>query len=325
MSTEDKERTNAMEQSMERTTVGFVGLGNVGRHMAANLVNAGWELLVCDAEPGRAEAFAAEHGAIAVADPTGLAPAATIVTMLPNGDVVREVILDSGLAELLARDTLVLDTSSSDPLGTISLGDQLATRGVTLVDAGVSMPEGGRAAERMITFMVGADDDAAFARANVFLEAMGTKVFRLGPRGAGHAMKTLNNYIGASGKAAALDGLVVGTLLGLDPAQMLDVLNVSTGRNFNTEFPLRDRAVKGRFDSGYALNLLIKDLRIARRFAERSGFESPLFELLEREYVEALEGLGGGSVDHLAALRYWEQRSGAQVTPPAGDAARSPA
>ena len=307
----------AMEQSMERANVGFVGLGNVGQYMAANLIAAGWDLLLCDSAPGRAAAFAAEHGGAAVDGPLGLAPARVIVTMLPNGDVVREVIMESGLADELAPGTLVLDTSSSDPVGTRELGDALAERGVLLVDAGVSMPEGGRAAERMITFMVGAEDDEAFERANVFLSAMGNAVFRLGPRGAGHAMKTLNNYIGACGKAAALDGLVVGALLGLDPAQMLEVLNVSTGRNFNTEFPLRDRAVKGLFNSGYALNLLIKDLRIARRFAERTGFDSPLFGLLEQEYVEAWEGLGGGSVDHLAALRYWEERAGAHVTPSA--------
>ena len=304
-----------MAQTVERGTVGFVGLGNVGRFMAGNLVAAGWHVLVHDAEPGRAAAFAAEHGAAAVGDALELASASTVVTMLPNGDVVREVILESGLAGELSPGSLVLDTSSSDPVGTRSLGDELARRGIGLVDAGVSMPEGGRASERMITFMVGVDDDETFARAREFLDAMGSAVFRLGPRGSGHAMKTLNNYIGAAGKAAALDALVVGSTLGLDPAQMLDVLNASTGRNFNTQFPMRDRAVKGRFDSGYALALLVKDLRIAGRFAERSGFESPLFGLLEREYAEALEALGGGSVDHLAALRHWEQRAGVQVAP----------
>lgn len=301
---------------MSSRTLGFVGLGNVGRFMAANLIEAGWEVLVCDAAEGRAEQFATAHGCVAVDEPRLLASAATIVTMLPNGDVVREVILDSGLADALAPGSLVVDTSSSDPLGTRSLGDELAGRGIALVDAGVSMPEGGRAAERMITFMVGADDDATFERAREVLAAMGTEIFRLGPRGAGHAMKTLNNFVGASGKAAALDALVIGARMGLDPAMMLDVLNESTGRNFNTQFPLRDRAVKGRFDSGYALALLVKDLRIARRFAERSGHESPLFELLEREYADALQALGGGGdVDHLAALRHWEQRAGVQVAP----------
>jgi 3-hydroxyisobutyrate dehydrogenase len=174
------------------------------------------------------------------------------------------------------------------------------------------MPEGGRAAERMITFMVGAEDDAAFDRARAVLELMGDRIFRLGPRGAGHAMKTLNNFIGASGQAAALDALVVGSKLGLDPATMLDVLNVSTGRNFSTEFPLR-HSVEGRFDSGFALVLLVKDLRIARRFAEGSGFGGPLFALVEGEYAEALDALG--DVDHLAALRHWESRAGVQVAP----------
>jgi 3-hydroxyisobutyrate dehydrogenase len=300
---------------MDSNAVGFVGLGNVGRHMAANLVAHGCEVLVHDAAPDRAAQFASSHGCIAVDEPRELASADTIVTMLPNGDVVREVILDSGLADDLPPGSLVIDTSSSDPTGTRNLGDELARRSVVLVDAGVSMPVGGRAAERMITFMVGADDDAAFARASELLGAMGTQIFRLGPRGAGHAMKTLNNYIGASGKAAALDALVVGRQHGLDPATLLDVLNASTGRNFNTQFPMRERAVKGHFDSGYALGLLVKDLRIARRFAERSGFESPLFELLEREYAEALAALGGGSVDHLKALRHWETRAGVQVAP----------
>jgi 3-hydroxyisobutyrate dehydrogenase len=226
--------------------------------------------------------------------------------MLPNGDIVREVVLDSGLADALAPGSLVIDTSSSDPLGTRNLGDELERRGVELVDAGVSMPEGGRAAERMITFMVGAGDDTAFARARTVLGLMGDQIFRLGPRGAGHAMKTLNNFIGASGQAAALDALVIGSKLGLDPATMLAVLNVSTGRNFSTEFPLR-HSVEGRFDSGFALALLVKDLRIARRFAERSGFDSGLFALVEREYGEALGALG--NVDHLGALRHWESRA----------------
>jgi 3-hydroxyisobutyrate dehydrogenase len=300
---------------MEPETVGFVGVGNVGQHMAANLLARGWELLVHDADRARAVEFTAAHGGSPVAEPLELAGAGAIVTMLPDGHAVRAVILESGLADALAPGTLVLDTSSSDPAGTLELGDELARRGIALVDAGVSMPEGGRAAERMITFMVGAEDDATFERARELLDAMGSRIFRLGPRGAGHAMKTLNNYIGAAGKAAALDALVIGRKLGLEPAQMLEVLNVSTGRNFNTQFPLRDRAVKGRFDSGYALGLLVKDLGIARRFAERSGFESPLFELLEREYANAWEALGGGTVDHLAALRHWEDRAGVRVTP----------
>jgi 3-hydroxyisobutyrate dehydrogenase len=300
---------------MQPKTVGFVGLGNVGRHMAANLLARGCELLVHDADRARADDFAAAHGGSAVGDPRELSRAGAIVTMLPDGHAVRAVVLDSGLADALAPGALVLDTSSSDPTGTRELGDELARREIPLVDAGVSMPEGGRAAERMITFMVGADDDATFERARELLDAMGSRIFWLGPRGAGHAMKTLNNYVGAAGKAAALDALVIGRKLGLDPARMLEVLNVSTGRNFNTEFPLRDRAVKGHFDSGYALGLLVKDLGIARRFADRSGFESPLFELLERRYADAWEGLGGGTVDHLASLRHWEKRAGVQVAP----------
>jgi 3-hydroxyisobutyrate dehydrogenase len=96
---------------------------------------------------------------------------------------------------------------------------------------------------------------------------------------------------------------------GLDLATLLDVLNVSTGRNFNTEFPLRERAITRRFDSGYALGLLVKDLRIAERFADHIEYESPMFGLLERLFADAMDDLGPG-VDHLRILEHWESRAG---------------
>jgi 3-hydroxyisobutyrate dehydrogenase len=286
--------------------VGFVGLGHVGWPMAANICAAGYELVVHDADRTRGKRFAAEHGCSHADEPAGLSQAGAIVTMLPNGSVVRDVVLHSGLADELSTGTLVVDTSSSDPLGTRELGAELERRDVRLVDAGVSLPEGGRAEERMITFMVGASD-AAFALARPLLEAMGDRIFRMGPLGAGHAMKTLNNYVGAAGLAAALDALVIGCRYGLDPATMLNALNVSTGRNFSTEFPLRERGITRRFDSGYALSLLNKDLRIAASVAERAGFQSGLFALLAAEFGEAEQELGGRA-DHLRCLEHWEAR-----------------
>jgi 3-hydroxyisobutyrate dehydrogenase len=301
----------------QRKTVGFVGLGHVGRPMAANLVGVGYDVVVHDADRERAVLFAADHGCTHAETPLALADAEAIVTMLPNGEVVRDVLLRSGLGERLPAGTLAIDTSSSDPLGTQELGAELSRRGVHLVDVGVSMPEGGRAAERMITFMVGADDDDAFARAAVLLEAMGNRIVRVGPLGAGHAMKTLNNYVGAAGLAAALDALVVGCRYGLDPVTMLGVLNFSTGRNFSTEFPLRERAVTRRFDSGYALSLLLKDLRIAAKVAERAGFDPDLLALLESEFGAAAEALEGDP-DHLVSLEHWEQRAGVRLPTASG-------
>jgi 3-hydroxyisobutyrate dehydrogenase len=298
----------------QQAKTGFVGLGHVGRPMAGSLAAAGWPLVVYDLDDAVASAFATEHACEVASTPAGLADADVIVTMLPNGDVVREVILESGLADALRPGTLVVDTSSSDPLGTRDLAALLAERSIEFVDAGVSMPEGGRAAERMITFMCGAADEAAFARAEAVLRVMGNQVFLLGPVGAGHIMKTLNNYIATTALAASLDALVAAEKHGLDLARFVDVLNVSTGRNFNTEFPLRQRAITRRFDSGYALGLLVKDLRIAERLAngtefETGDFDTSMFELMRQLFADAMDDLGPG-VDHLRVLEHWERRAG---------------
>ena len=296
--------------------VGFVGLGNAGWPMAEHLVGAGFELLVHDADGERAARFAAERGCRAAGSPRELAGVSTLFTMLPDGNVVRGFLLGpERLAEALAPGTVVVDTSSSDPEGTRALAGELAERGVVLIDSAVSVPEVHGAQSGRITFMVGTDDEQALERVRPLLEAMSESIFFLGGSGAGHTMKTLNNYISAAGLHAALDALMIGFEYGLDPTAMIDVLNVSTGRNWSTQNTLKYHSLPRDFNTGYTLALLVKDLRIARRFAARSRFESPLLELLERQYADALEGLGGGNVDHLAALRHWERRAGVQVAP----------
>lgn len=294
------------------TTVGFVGVGNAGWPMAANLVGAGHAIVVYDIDHDRATRFAAEHGARAVDDLAELAAVDVLFTMVPDGTVVREVLYGpSGLADRLAEGAIVVDTSSSDPEGTRELGTELARRGVILIDSAVSVPEGGAALDARITFMVGADDEKALARVRPLLETMGAHVFHMGPLGAGHATKTLNNYVSAAGLAAALDALMIGYRYGLDPATMLEVLNVSTGRNFSTEQTLKNKSLRREFDTGYSLTLLVKDLRIAAALAERTGFESDLFALVVRDFAAALDDLGGQDLS--ASLLHWEHRAGFEL------------
>jgi 3-hydroxyisobutyrate dehydrogenase-like beta-hydroxyacid dehydrogenase len=298
-------------------TVGYIGLGHAGWPMAANVGAAGYRLVVRDADAARARAFADEHGATVADGPDAFADAEVIVTMLPNGDVVREVLLgEEGIAGALAPGTVVIDTSSSDPLGTRELGAQLAGMGVHLVDAPVSQPELGGLRDGRITLMVGGDDEAALDRATPVLESMCTWLFRMGGLGAGHAMKTLNNYTSAASIVALADSLVVGHRFGLDPAQMLDVLNVSTGRNFSSAYAFRDEGLPRRYESDYTLALLVKDVGIAANLIESMGFESELPALLRGYLAEALDALGT-SADHTEVLRHWEQRAGVQLpTPP---------
>jgi 3-hydroxyisobutyrate dehydrogenase len=149
-------------------------------------------------------------------------------------------------------------------------------------------------------------------RAEPVIRTMCNHLFRVGPLGAGHATKTLNNYVSAASLVAALDALVISQQFGLDPAKTLEVLNVGTGRNFSTAFALPMEALSRRFATGFSLRLLIKDLGIASGLAAAMGADDELATLLRRKLAEAAEALGGDP-DHTEALRYWEERAGVEL------------
>jgi 3-hydroxyisobutyrate dehydrogenase len=290
--------------------VGFVGLGNMGWPMAANLARAGFGLVVRDADASRQERFAAEFRCAAADAPDAFAGVDALVTMLPTGRIVREVLLEwmGGIGRVLKRGAVVVDMSSSEPEGTRELGAELARFGVALVDAPVS---GGvpRAAAGTLAIMIGADDAGAAARARPVLEKLGKNFFETGALGTGHAMKSLNNYVAAAGYTAAAEALLTGRRFGLDPAIMVEVLNASTGRNFSTEFALKEHVLSGRFATGFALGLLAKDIGIAADLARHVEADAPLCQLLKKRWAETLEK-SGPSVDHSAAIRYWGYDAG---------------
>ena len=242
---------------MNELTVGFVGLGNMGWPMAANLHAAGFSLVVRDADAARQARFAAEHPDALTADsPAAFAVADLVVTMLPNGGVVRDALLGWGIATVLAPGALVVEMSSSDPSDTLRLAADLAPDGIRVVDAPVS---GGvpRAVTGELSLMVGGAD-ADVDRAQPVLRVLGdpARQFRTGELGTGHAMKALNNVIGAATYCATAEALVIGQRFGLDPQTMIAIINASTGRSFVSELvfaprgadrPLRDR-VRARAD-----------------------------------------------------------------------------
>jgi 3-hydroxyisobutyrate dehydrogenase len=292
-----------------RGTIGFVGLGRMGRPMAANLGRAGYELVVRDADVERQRRFAGEHGCAAATCPADFAGASVVVTMLPTEADVRDALLGQrGLAPVLAPGAVVVDMSTSAPQGTRETGALLAGIGVALVDAPVS---GGvpKAEDGTLTIMLGGDDEAAVGRALPVVEALGERIFRTGSLGTGHAMKALNNFVAAAGFTAAAEALLVGRRFGLEPAVMAEVLNASTGRNFSTEFTLVSHVLPRTFATGFALGLMSKDVGIAAGLADAVGVESPLSHLVRDRLAAAAADLGPG-VDHSAAVLHWEQESG---------------
>jgi 3-hydroxyisobutyrate dehydrogenase len=289
--------------------VGFIGLGNMGWPMARNVAKAGFALTVRDADGERQQRFADEHGCRVGDDPSAFRTVEVVVTMLPTGRIVREVMREwaGGLGHALARGAIVVDMSSSDPVGTRELAVALAPN-VTVIDAPVS---GGvpKAQAGTLAIMVGGDDARAIERVRPLLESMGQKLFRTGPVGSGHAMKALNNYVAAAGYTAGAEALIVGRKFGLDPATMVDILNASTGRNFSTEYTLKEHVVPGKFATGFALGLLAKDVAIAADLAEAIGVDVPQCQLIKQMWGDAASALGSTS-DHSVAIKRWAQANG---------------
>jgi 3-hydroxyisobutyrate dehydrogenase len=291
------------------TKVAFVGLGNMGWPMAANLVRAGFQVTGVDADRARAESWAQAHDTPSA--PTSFATSAAavgdvvdvIVTMLPTGVEVRQVLVDAAAD---AKEGLVaVDMSSADPVGTRELGAELAPAGVRLVDAPVS---GGvpRAVDGTLAIMIGGEP-AAIAVARPVLSAMGDRLFEVGALGNGHAMKCLNNYVAGTAFVACSEALSVGERFGLDPTTMFEVMNVSTARCFNTDLVMRQHVVSGEFASGFALGLLAKDVGIADSLAAAMAAETPLADLVTARLAEARDALGP-TVDHTRAHQHWTRR-----------------
>lgn len=288
--------------------IGFVGLGTMGGPMAANVVKAGHEVLAHDADPARVAEFCAETGASPAGSLANLGTCEIVVAMLPTGAVVREVLLSEGADGFLANpnaDLLVIDMSSSEPVGTQTLGEALGKHGIALVDAPVS---GGmaRAAQGTLAIMLGADDDALAERAEPVLLAMGTRVFRTGALGSGHAVKALNNYVSAACFAASAEALLIGERFGLDPSVIVDIINASTGKNFQTEVVMQNHVVERKFATGFKIGLLTKDIRIATELAEAMDIEAPVLDLVYARWKSATDQLGADR-DNSEAVLSWDR------------------
>ncbi len=286
--------------------VGFIGVGNMGWPMAANLVKAGFAVTVMDAVPGRAAKFAAEVGGAAAEDVAqAVAGADAVVTILPTSKHVAAVVAE--IKPHLAAGALVIEMSSGVPGVTRQLAAELAAQGAAMVDCPVS---GGvpRARTGDLAILAGGEP-AQIDRAEPVLTAMGTSIHRCGGIGAGQAMKALNNLVSAGGFLIGIEALLVGQQFGLDPAMMVDVLNASTGMNNSTQKKFKQFVLSRRFDSGFGLDLMVKDLTIALEVGRDAGLPTPFAALCREMWASAAALLGPGQ-DHTAVAQLSERLSG---------------
>ena len=297
--------------------IGFIGLGKMGEPMVRNLAKAGFRPVLFDLNRDIVAKLAKELRAKAPASLPELARVCRVViTMVPDGAIVREIVLggrvDAGasLSAGMTAGSVLIDMSSSSPTSTRELGKELAKRGLLVIDAPVS---GGvrRAVSGELAIMVGGDGDV-IDRCRPILASMGSKIFVAGPLGAGHAIKALNNYVSAAGYLAASEALVAGARFGLDPQVMLDIFNASSGMNNSTQNKFSQYVLSRRFDAGFSMGLMAKDLRTALEVLRATDTPAPLADYCVPFWEDAAKKLGPHS-DHTEMVRVLEQATGTEL------------
>ena len=285
--------------------IGFVGLGNMGRPMAENLARAGHDVTGYDVAGCTTDVLRISDtlpGAIEGAD--------VIVTMLPNGAILRDVA--TRIIPLMASGSVLLDCSTVDVESARAVADQAAANGVLGLDAPVSGGTVGAAAGTL-TFMVGGSDQA-FARARPLFDIMGQKAVHCGPSGNGQAAKICNNMILGVTMIATCEAFALADKLGLDRQAMFDVVSTSSGQSWsmNTYCPAPGVGPKSPADNdyqpGFAADLMLKDLRLSQQAAQSADADTPMGAMACDLYETFVEQEDGNGRDFSAMLPRFEKR-----------------
>ncbi|MBY6122802.1 NAD(P)-dependent oxidoreductase [Mameliella alba] len=285
--------------------IAFIGLGQMGLPMAKNLVAGGFPVIGFDAYEQARVAAAGEGIEVVSSLNEAVEGADCIITMLPNGKIVQDAVL-GGHAFLKANaGAVLLEMSSSAPTDTRVLSDKVSPH-LRVVDAPVS---GGvkRAVSGSLTIMAGGEAEA-LNQAMPVLDCLASGVFACGPVGAGHAMKSINNFVSGAGVIAAVEAVTLGTAFGLSADTIIDVLNASSGKNNATDVKMKQFVLSGTFASGFALGLMAKDIGIAAELANDLGLNLSGLKQTSTVWNEAAEAIGNGA-DHTRIYEFLAKSS----------------
>ena len=286
--------------------VGFIGLGIMGKPMARNLMDAGYELTVYNRSPEKAEELG-EAGATVAESPMEVAENSDVViTMLPDSPQVSEVVTgEEGVLEGIAEGSLLVDMSTISPVVTEELSEAVKEKGAGMLDAPVSGGDVG-AIEGTLSIMVGGEEED-FERANPLFDVMGATVTHVGPIGAGQVTKAANQIVVALTIEAVSEALVLGSKGGVPPEKILDVLSGGLAGNKVMEVK-REKFLSHKFDPGFRSELHHKDLGIALAAGREYGVVLPVTAIVDQMLL-SMRQKGWGGEDHSALLRVIEDLS----------------
>eukprot|EP00118_Oscarella_pearsei_P007629 m.37966 g.37966 ORF g.37966 m.37966 type:complete len:316 (+) comp32487_c0_seq5:58-1005(+) len=294
--------------ALQNQAIGFIGVGNMGAHMARNLVKGGRRVLIHDKFSDPVEELRKEGAEVANSPSEVAEKTKQIITMLPSSPHVREVYAgQNGILKTVQPGTLLIDSSTIDPAVSKEVAVMVAEKGSQMVDAPVS---GGTTAARdaLLTFIVGGTEDA-FSKAEKILKLMGKNVFHCGGIGSGQAVKICNNLMLGITMFGTAEVMNLGMRLGLDPKLLASVMNVSSGQSWSS---LKYNPVPGVLDGvpssnnyqgGFASKLMLKDLGLALNAARDTSSPTPLGALATQLY-QVMCDQGFDSKDFSSAFQF---------------------
>jgi len=290
--------------------LGFIGVGNMGKPMATNLLKANHQLAIYDINPKPLEELA-KLGAVAKDKPSEIPPSTEMIFLsLPSHIVSEEVMLGvDGVVSTLQKGQIVVDMTTSLPSVSRKIAEKVKDKGADFLDASVSGGPDGAAAQTL-TIMVGGEA-RVLEKVRGLLEILGKKIFYVGPSGSGNTMKLVNNLIGITNTACFMEGLILGTKAGINPATLFEVITSCSGNSyaFQKKAP---RILDGNFKAMFSLDLEYKDLYLGTMLAEE--LKSPIFlGSVARQLFEMARARGLGSEDNIALIKVFEELSDVQV------------
>jgi 2-hydroxy-3-oxopropionate reductase len=289
-------------------TVGFIGLGIMGKPMAENLIEAGYDLVVYNRTRAKAEEL---EGAMVAGSPKEVAERSDlIITMLPDSPQVDEVLAgEDGVFEGVEEGNLIVDMSTISPVVTEELSERARERGASMLDAPVSGGDVG-AIDGTLSIMVGGSEED-FGRALPLFEVMGDTVIHVGPVGTGQVVKAANQIVVALTIEAVSEALVLGSRGGVAPEKILDVLGGGLAGNKVMEVK-REKLLDHSFDPGFKVELHHKDLGIALAAGREYGVTLPVTAVVDQMLQDLITN-GRGDRDHSALLTLVEESSGHEI------------
>jgi 3-hydroxyisobutyrate dehydrogenase len=291
--------------------IGFIGVGAMGTPMSQRLIKAGYKLVVHDIDLEALKKIE-KCGAETSSSPQEMAKLCNpIITMLPDSNDVEDVILGPrGIIKGARQGLIIIDMTTSYPLSTKMISARLAEKGAKILDAPVSGGVVG-AEKGTLSIMVGGES-ALVEQCMPLFKVMGEKVFHMGILGSGHTMKAVNNILSGCSMVATSEALAIAVKAGLEPNKVIDVLQVSSGRSWATDYKFPRYVLPRTFDDGFRLKLLNKDLNILTKLAK--DLNAPAFIAnVVQQIIGLAEMQGYGDKGHTSIAEFIEKWASVKI------------